>query len=426
MRRLTALTTALALLAGIALGAPAPVAAAVNTIYVGSADDASGASSCADPDFSTDASDEGTIVAALVAALDAVDDNGDTVIICDGDYSYAAFFVAVDAVPFTFSIEAETSGEVTLDGSDDYQMLNLDLGNAVDGHILTIEGMTFENGVSATDGGAVSVTDGSVTVLDSTFTGNTAADYGAALYVYHGDAIVSNTTFTENESDFGALYLENGDATVSDSTFVDNTANEDGAAIYVFRGDATISDSTFTGNSADNKGGASFLYRGDVTISGSTFTGNSSAVDGGALYLSACLDVAISNNEFSSNVAGDNGGGAINFECQDESTEAQITRNVFTNNVAGDYGGATDDDGSKVLVYRNNVFTGNQAIGTDTEGGAVWISDGKFYNNRFTRNRASGDGGAIYIWGKSDYRTAPRNRFSGNRARRGASYYYSR
>ena len=358
MRRLTALTTALALLAGLALGAPAPVAAVASTIYVGSADDASGASSCADPDYSTDASDEVTIEAALEAALAAVDADGDTVIICDGSYTYTADFSGV-VVPFTFSIEAETSGAVTLDG-DAHQILAVDLDDV--GEVLTIEGIVFENGETATDGGAVSVSYGSVTVLDSSFTGNTAAGHG------------------------GAIYMESGVATISDSSFTGNTADE-GGAICLFFNDITLTRVRFLDNVASGYGGAVACLGLSLTVRFSLFQGNSAGWHGGAIDVHQYAGTIIERSQFIDNHAGQEGG-ALGANGSD----LDIRSSLFQGNTAGEQGGAIWFRSNVIKIVRS-TFKRNVS---ESVGGAIAIPSYRFRRvsrslsrfNRFSRNRA--------------------------------------
>jgi predicted outer membrane repeat protein len=60
------------------------------------------------------------------------------------------------------------------------------------------------------------------------------------------------------------------------------------------------------------------------------------------------------------------------------------------------------------------------------QGGAVWAYTATFSGNRFTRNRASEFGGAVYTPDRQVARSAKRSKFSGNRARRGPDVYLSR
>ena len=114
--RLAALLLGVALTLSPLLVTPARAIGA-NDIYVGSSDDSSGASSCDDPDFSTNGDDEGHINLALDAALAAVDDDGDVIIVCNGLYEYDDSTLVHDADESRYdsiTIHAETSGGVIL------------------------------------------------------------------------------------------------------------------------------------------------------------------------------------------------------------------------------------------------------------------------------------------------------------------------
>jgi predicted outer membrane repeat protein len=479
MRQVASLAVSMLVVTGIFLVNPSPAAAVANNIYVGSADHVAGGS-CADPDFSTDPSDEGAIDVALSDAMLDVDDDGDVIIVCEGEYVYEADIVQHDGDPDydVIVIRAETDAEVTLSGNEDSQLFNF-----VDMESVSISGIDFVDAQVTGSGAAIQIDGGSLSVSDCSFTGGVATVDGGAIFSYGGHVSVDNCDFTGNTSPSnGAIFVDSAPdgegVSVSNSTFTNNSVGE-GAAISVNGavdfGDALISvtDSEFVnndgnygainidnggveltrvhmeGNDSDNDGGAvwagEFLMvedsefrsnsaddggaiwaAGDIQITNATFTENHATDEGGALYLDECLATSIDHNVFARNQADDSGGGAINFDCSDTTTEAQITNNRFERNVAADYGGATDDDGAKVLVYTRNTFVRNEAIGAGADGGAVWISNGRFYRNRFVGNRAAAYGGGIYIVGRSDNGTARRNSFASNRALRGAQYYNSR
>jgi predicted outer membrane repeat protein len=508
MRKNLAIFTSAILVGVFVFGNATPVFASANDIFVGTADDATGASSCLDPDFSTDPSDEGDINSALDAALAAVDDDGDTIIICDGEYEYQADVNQHDGdlAHGVISIEAAAGAEVSLSGDALYQLFNFTNMDSVsisgiafvdaqvtgsgaaiafDGDALTVADCSFTDNEATADGAAIYSDGGDVTVnncdfsgndspgngaifvdgagafegvtvTDSTFTDNGPGE-GAAISVNGSDSVVSVTdsTFVNNDGNYGAItidgggveltrvLMENNDASgddggavwageylqVEDSTFRNNSG-DNGGAIYAY-GDVTVSGSTFVGNESAASGGAMYTNDGDLSISDSSFSDNSAVEEGGAIYVEDCRETLIDHNSFLTNVAEGTGGGAINFDCDDRETDAEISNNRFERNMSNYYGGATDDDGVKMLVYTRNFFIRNQAIGSGFDGsgavgGAVWISDGRFYRNTFAGNRATAKGGALYIVGRSDGGTARMNRFSGNRAPRGAAYYYSR
>ena len=523
MSKFAVVTTSLALIGALFIGTPAAVYAVANDIYVGS-NDATGGSSCANPDFSTDDSDEGSINAALDAALAVVDDDADVIIICDGEYTYAADIPLHDVNledddprHGVINIEAAPGAEVTLDGGDLWQLLKFanmtsvsvtgidfldaqvnangaaieimggtlnivdcsfanggtatDNGGAIysePGHV-TISGSTFTDNRAGAQGGAVHVEDAvdgeGVTVTNSNFTGNSEAE-GAAISVDGVDSAaiitVTDSEFVNNDGMYGAITIDDGsveltnvlmdgnnnttgeggavyaeeDLTITDSEFTNNSADETGGAIYNY-GDTIVIGSLFSGNVADGNGGAIFNEEGSLVVTRSQFTNNSSGEgdeggsEGGAIAVETCDEVSVSGSKFLRNSAGHQGGGAINFDC-DADADVLVSQNTFTGNSARTYGGAIDqEDNDFVIRYVRNTFTSNSVTDgplsqVGGQGGAVWVYNATFSGNRFTRNRASAFGGAVYAVNSQVARAAKRSTFSGNRARRGSDVYLSR
>jgi hypothetical protein len=164
--KFAAIATSVALIGALFIGTPAAVYAVANDIYVGSNDDATAASSCADPNFTTF---ESNINTALDAALAEVDDDGDTIIICDGVYEYAADISLHDGSAEGFhdviSIEAAAGADVTLDGGDQWQLLSFaNMGS------VSITGIKFLDAQVENDGAAIQIMGGTLNVVDSSFT----------------------------------------------------------------------------------------------------------------------------------------------------------------------------------------------------------------------------------------------------------------
>jgi predicted outer membrane repeat protein len=433
--------------------------------------------------------DEGSINAALDAALAAIDDDADTVIICDGEYTYGADISLHDGSAEGFhdviSIEAAADADVTLDGGDQWQLLSfanmtsvsitgikfLDAQVENDGAAIQIMGGTlnvvdssFTEGGSATDnGGAIYSEPGHVTISGSTFTGNRAGIEGGAIFVYNaanGDGVtVSDSVFTGNNEAEGAAISVNGAAssaiiTVTDSEFVDNdgkygaitidggtveltnvlmdgnnNSDGDGGAVYAGKG-FTATNSRFLNNSVgDNDDGGAVYSSGPLTVTNSVFTGNQvlgNGAEGGAIYAEgACGESASITRSTFINNVAESSAGAINVDCE-LGDVILLARNTFTGNTSN-VAGAVDQDGSNhLLIFQRNVFTANRAIGDEAEGGALWVSNATFSGNRFSRNRSDVYGGAVYATNSTVGRAALRSKFAGNRARRGPDVYHRR
>ena len=194
--------------------------------------------------------------------------------------------------------------------------------------LLSVVGATFSGNTADEDGGAIFV-DGAdlVTITDSTFTDNHAVGEsdtteGGAVYLQSGDLTVVRSTFTGNSAyeDGGAIDLDNGNLghlILQNSRFVNNHASGDlganGGAVEAKDATVTVINSTFTGNGAIGLGGGGAIYAETATITGSSFTRNTSQTHGGAVALTAPVSSDLSlirRNTFSRNEA-QVGGGAV-------------------------------------------------------------------------------------------------------------------
>jgi hypothetical protein len=202
-----------------------------------------------------------------------------------------------------------------------------------------IGGVYFDGGV-VDEGIGVGVyscfNTGPLNIVNSTFEGN-FADLDSGLSA--GGAIATGSLIlialvggavVDDEEDFVELFSQDVWLSISSSTFTDNYAAAVGGAVLSY-GKTSISRTTFTNNDvsgADGTGGA-IAVGGELSLSYSKLVGNS-ASSGGAVALE------------------DFGGGHV------------LTRNNFTSNVATDQGGAISgwtDAGSA----RGNRFTSNRA-----------------------------------------------------------------
>ena len=227
---------------------------------------------------------------------------------------------------------------------------------------ISITGLTFKNGKTDNNAGAIYWTDGTITncnfinntadriggaffsasggsVTGCTFTGNTAG-YGGAIY-FKNTGSVTNCTFTANTADRngGAIYYSsNGGGgrvtggSVTGCTFTDNTADRNGGAIYFDNNrDSIVTNSTFTGNTAkySNGGGGAIYFNNnrDSIVTNSTFTGNTAKYGGGAIYFDYGGSCTVTDCTFTDNTAYD--GGAIYYN-----TDVSVTNCAFDNNHA--------------------------------------------------------------------------------------------
>ncbi len=157
------------------------------------------------------------------------------------------------------------------------------------GGSLRLERLRIEGG-SASEGGGVHSTEGTV-VLDSCDVRNSHAVLrGAGVYLGAGDLRIEGCSFSDNATlevfgGGGGVYLGEGSLEVAGASFTDNLAS-DGAALYVW-GDLAVTDGRFESNRATvadgGLGGAIMAASGDVTIRESRFEHNEATL-GGAIW----------------------------------------------------------------------------------------------------------------------------------------------
>lgn len=299
---------------------------------------------------------------------------------------------------------------------------------------IIINGLTFINGKTTGNGGAISFNSGNLTIINCKFFNNSADGSGGAIYLRSGNLNISNTSFINNyanEDNGGAVLADN--IRITHSNFTNNVADGSGGAIRAYY-NLIISDSIFTNNtSIKGQGGVS--YAKNTTVNNSVFVNNTSINGGGAIYSNveylinnsefignkansdggaiasydtgrifnsnftnnsatsnsagaayARISIEIVNSNFNNNSATSGSGGAVHAQ-----SEVKINNSNFTNNVAGN-GGAIYSN--KKSVVNNSTFTNNSA--TDEEGGAIFsVRDVEVDNSNFINNHAKSLGGAI-------------------------------
>jgi len=293
------------------------------------------------------------------------------------------------------------TGNITTGGTD------VGLGGAiynVAGGVVTLDGVLLQGNVA---GGTLATGIGSLTGLGGaihslgtlnlgrvgatdtetvTFTNNRARDGGA---IYSLGAINSNTFvyFTRNDAgrDGGALYNMGRDVTLNNATFMMNTAGNDGGALLNLLGELTLETIAFSGNQADRYGGAISNSWGTVflglTSRNASFTDNASRQHGGAIFNDHGT-IELGGGSFTRNTSGDDGSGT---------TPASVG-----------HGGAIFNQAGIIRTTAGTTgvtFTNNRALGTTSDGGAIYNArDGEIeiQNSTFTQSQAGRDGGAIF------------------------------
>ena len=185
------------------------------------------------------------------------------------------------------------------------------------------------------------------------------ADKGAALrsevsgmVIALQDCVVSDHAATDG----GALYLKNGSISIQDTELVDNLGTGNGGALYAESSEVELHGGSLTGNLA-KKGGAAYLKGSDMLLSDSAADSNLADEDGGAFYLDSSWLWAV-DSELSGNDAVDDGGAVYVssslFECEADSSGAA----VLERNLAGLFGGAVYVAGLSASYGATVVSTG--------------------------------------------------------------------
>jgi predicted outer membrane repeat protein len=460
MRKLLTTLTALTMIGGVLLAAPArTLAVGESAVYWISNASVGAGTSCASP---THEYISGDLTARLNDLLDNILDEvaeedyaSVTIAICEADdgaqqvyemdddtdpeVDVAGAEITIVGVQWDATSDADVAdaGDVVVDGNEDYSPFEFNNADVYIGY-LTIRDAFDDNA-----GAAVHFEQDTPSVfyelrLDHVVIDHAWIDNGDGAGVYaEGSVIVADSTFTNNsalDDNGGAIYVSDArSVTISDSVFGDpndatkgNYAEEYGGDIYVTGGGAlanlSISNSQFYDAVAeDESGGSIAAICAESVISGVTIRGAGADENGAGMYFnddSGCgtdYTVTVTNSRFLNNEA-DYQGGAI-ADGQDSSdsplTEVTVSGSYFYQNEA-EYGAAINLDGT-TLTVSNSTFIENHAY----EGGALELCDNEAVTvtgSRFIGNTAVDSGGAILQNCNAENHTIASNHFQRNTA----------
>ena len=428
MRRFASLVTSLALAAGALLSLPVAVQAKAAYDYDGhvyylAVGDGEGSgtwdgASCSNPTYYTNDVNEGEGADTRDAVQHVVDLAGDsaadTLFLCAGTYTLAGDVEISDDLWVAGAGAVKTI--VKSDGGDHDAFAS----DSVDIHFtqLTISGF------SSSTGGALGIERADLRLDGVVMQNNHASGWGGAIDWYNPDSsnnlTITNSKFLSNTAGGvgGAIRIyspfNTSIVSVTSSTFVGNTSSNDGGVIHQEGGDLTIDLSTFSKNTSTDWGGVARYTGDELTVNRSTFFQNS-ADNGGAFGLADWNYATFYKDTFTKNAADGNGGangGAIdNWSDADMS----VSYSSFTGNTAG-YGAAICNCGTGDLYSWNNTYSSNRVT---NEGGAIYANNYfESTNDRFTSNVAEaaiggggGKGAAVLVDGNADIARAV---FQGN------------
>jgi len=220
-----------------------------------------------------------------------------------------------DEIFFDASVSGEITINTTLEIDKDLfitgpgaNVLTISGGNKVriftiQGAQVKITGLSLNNGFSAEtgedaaavnpgDGGAINMTNATVTIQDATFQGNVSEKFGGAISVQAGGNLtVERSSFISNQAGKGSAANGFGGAirhlgasmTVVNCTFYQNEA-QDGGAISQDGSNPSISFSTFSQNTATRTGAAFWSNGTPIKLTGSIVAGNTDSAGTSELY----------------------------------------------------------------------------------------------------------------------------------------------
>ena len=298
--------------------------------------------------------------------------DGDTIMVASGTYSDVHLNIGK-----YLNFEKYGDGEAIIDGSYITGILT------VTATTINVNGLTFKNGNTADNGGAIYFENGITdSFINATFINNNAQSDGGAIYSF-GEIVNSiiNSTFIDNTAyDGGAIYFMGGaynstinsifinnNATSGDGgaivfkggvnftvegEFINNTATKDGGAIYFDWDCLNVSvDATFINNAATNGGAIYGWYPIYNSTIGATFINNTANEDGGAIYFRNLINGTMSGKFVN------NAGNSVIYILNSSNPDNEVHDSIFINNNVGNI---LNFNSGNVTV-ENNWF-GNTAV----------------------------------------------------------------
>eukprot|EP00245_Coleochaete_scutata_P013030 TRINITY_DN5196_c0_g1_i2.p1 TRINITY_DN5196_c0_g1~~TRINITY_DN5196_c0_g1_i2.p1 ORF type:complete len:367 (-),score=58.57 TRINITY_DN5196_c0_g1_i2:476-1531(-) len=187
-----------------------------------------------------------------------------------------------------------------------------------------------------------------------------------------------------------------------------------GAAVRV-RGTVKILNSLVTKNEADLDGGAIYVSEGSLLLKNSNFTSNLARRQGGAvahlpsgagtLTVEDCLFIGNKARPKTSSQRFFARGGALYHENLSLVTTIRITRTSFKSNTGFSGGAFFTFSNRSPVVFTTCSFDSNLAVGTDAEGGAMYlnyVNPLTFVGTTFSGNKMNTIANNIFIFWNFD------------------------
>lgn len=217
--------------------------------------------------------------------------------------------------------------------------INVQLGGvAGPGSIVNLRRSSFFDNTVTFRGGAISVADSTINVLNTIFENN-GAQFGGVIYSSYSVATLNTVFASDNHAYAGGAINVRNNSTLSlvRSFLSSNNASGYGGAVSAESGAyMTINDSTLSNNSASVRGGAVLSDTSIVEITNSTISNNYAGNEGGVIFADNGSSIKLANS-----TSAENSGGSL-FVFNSSGA-------LLTNTVLADGGCDQDPIGSVVL-----------------------------------------------------------------------------
>ncbi|HEX8577523.1 MAG TPA: choice-of-anchor Q domain-containing protein [Flavobacterium sp.] len=381
---------------------------------------------CFQPIFSATFNIPNGDVAALIAAINTANTNGQADIInlaANGEYVFTTINTIVTNMP-TVGYR-ETNGPIALPVIRDEAVPGFDLIINLNGSVLRLSSTApkmrlFQGGWDASwqlNGGTIKDFESPANNPVPGHGGGGGAVVVGARSVFTSESMTfDNCTSNSSEERSGGALSIGGTAqvTLRNSIYKNNTGPSNGGAITALLARIYVENCIFENNETTNEGGGAIYVdgcEGSITdpggigeIIGCTFTNNTARYDGGALYLQGYNEDRwfVKKCQFTSNKSVVRMAGAI-WHSGYSNGEFNVSDSSFENNEAKQHGGAIRcTNGSN--YFTNSTFYGNKTFDAETSGGAIWNfgdADRTWFstivNCTFVDNISGGYGGAWVI-----------------------------
>lgn len=291
-------------------------------------------------------------------------------------------------------------------------------GIEAQGGTLTVKDSTISNNEAQGNGGGIFSAEGNeLNISGSTIQGN-KADNGGGIHMGEArdtsktpsKATITDTKILENEAigsgEGGGVYVggPRADATLKGCTVANNKSVSTGGGIAAKLSTVTLDDTTVENNKAVNGGGLFHLgiaVPGSLTLqNGSVIRNNIASSMGGGLFLWGNVGLKSENSEISGNKALYGAGiAASQYTANFASPKLELVDTKVNNN--GDastvMGGGIYAAQGVVLNAKNTKFLDNTA----SSGGGILLwskSSADLNNSEVSGNKATGNGGGVYVY----------------------------